>query len=487
MYLSYYNYDEPLEYTEEDYDTILEDSPAINMWTNICERCIIPSTMQIIWYIGVLIGFSFLCRMGFAFCYRFPNKKMWLLHLISTSAGCGMLIVAVGTNSFFIIFFAIFSYLVFHLVNLFSPLRKNIGVIMVICTILTQLCSEQIWKLQIAWEMIKGSIMIVNMKIISIAFEMEETVLKNERALIVPNVFSFFGYIFTPANLLIGPWVPYSSYLYSIRLNPIQQLRMRRVMWCCFCCFLSLGFINLSNCIIPNLVLNPPLTWVRIFRDAFAVRCSHYFVSFLSQASITAGGFSIYKDDKPNKWLGHMVTQPIHIEFPRSLSSVVRVWNIPMHKFLKEYIFRGIYKRFNSHFVAIFVTYVVSSLLHGQYLKIYLVLFSLAIFGFVESKLRKKISIAFNACVSAEPCQRPCRFKYCSSLGWRGDGAILVKLTNVLFSTVTIFHLAYLGAMMNESIADEDNDFGDDLNVWSTVNFINHWLVLLTYALYLVI
>ncbi|XP_018782596.1 PREDICTED: protein-serine O-palmitoleoyltransferase porcupine isoform X3 [Bactrocera latifrons] len=231
---------------------------------------------------------------------------------------------------------------------------------------------------------------------------------------------------------------------------------------------------------------DPPLIWIRIFRDAFAVRCSHYFVSFLSQASITAGGLCFDKGDKPNKWFGYMVTQPIHIEFPRSLSSVVRAWNIPMHKFLKEFIFRGIYKRFKSHFVAIFVTYLVSSLLHGQYFKIYLALFSLAIFGFVESKLRKKISIAFNACVTAEACQKPCNFKYCPSKGWRSDGALLVKLTNILFSLATIFHLAYIGAMM-ESIADEDNDFVNNLNVWSAVNFINHWLVLLTYALYLVI
>ncbi|XP_069966249.1 protein-serine O-palmitoleoyltransferase porcupine [Bactrocera oleae] len=486
MYLSYYNYDEPLDYAEEEYDTILEENLSINSWTNLCESCIIPSTMQIIWYMAVLIGFSLLCRMGFVFCYHFPNKKEWLLHLISTSAGCGMLIVAVGTNSFLIIFFAIISYSIFHLVNLFSPFRKNIGVIMVICTILTQLCFEQIWKRQIAWQMIKGSIMVVNMKIISIAFEMEQTVLKSQRGIIVPNVFSFFGYIFTPANLIVGPWVPYSSYLYSIRLNPTQKFRMRRVMWCGFCCLLSLGFINLSNCIVPYLISDPRLIWVRIFRDALAVRCSHYFVSFLSQASISAGGLCLDKDDKPNKWLGYMITQPVYIEFPRSLSSVVRAWNIPMHKFLKEFIFRGIYKRFKSHFVAIFVTYLVSSLLHGQYLKIYLALFSLAIFGFVESQLRKKISNVFNACVTAEPCRKPCRFKYCPSQGWRSDCAILVKLTNLLFSMVTIFHLAYIGAMM-ESIADEDNDIADNLNVWSTVNFINHWIVLLTYALYLVI
>uniref|UniRef100_A0A0A1XQ38 Protein-serine O-palmitoleoyltransferase porcupine n=1 Tax=Zeugodacus cucurbitae TaxID=28588 RepID=A0A0A1XQ38_ZEUCU len=487
MYMSYYNYDEPLEYADEDYDTIPEQNEPINSWTNICETCILPSTMQIISYMGIIIGFSFICHIGIVICYHLKTKKEWLLHIISISAGCGMLTVAVGTNSFIIIFFAIFSYLVFLLINLFPPFRKNIGVIMVICTILTLLCSEHIWKNQIAWEMIKGSAMVVNMKIISIAFEMQETVLKSQRAKNVPNILSFCGYIFTPANLIVGPWIPYSSYLYSIRLNPTKQFHMRRLMWVCFCCLLSLGFLNSSNCIVPYLFSNSSLVWVRIFRDAFAVRCSHYFVSFLSQASLITGGLLIHKDDKPNKWLGHMVTLPLHIEFPRSLSSAVRVWNVPMHKFLKEYIFRGIYKRFNSHLVAIFVTYLVSSLLHGQYLKIYLVLFSLAIFGFVESILRKKISIAFNACVTAQACRKPCHFKHCSSHGWQSDGAILVKLTNLLFSMVTIFHLAYIGAMMNESIAGEDTGFGVDLSLWSSVSYFNHWIVLLTYLLYLVI
>ncbi|XP_012158171.1 protein-serine O-palmitoleoyltransferase porcupine [Ceratitis capitata] len=425
--MSFYNYDEHdelMDYIEEDYETTYEEQGRT--WKETYESCIVPSTLQIIWYMLILIGCSFVCRFGVAVCRRFHTKNDLLLHSITIASGCSMLMIAVGNKWLIIAFFVIMSYAVLHLVNLFDSIRQYIGVIVLLITISTQLCCEFIWKQQVDWQMIKGSLMVSNMKIISIAFEIGK--LNSRNILIVPNIFSYFGYIFMPSNLLIGPWVPYSSYLQSLRPKAQLRLSLRWAIWCSLCSVLSLVFLNLSNCIVPLLFLsNQSFIWLSIFRNALSVRCSQYFVSFLSQASITAGGISLQRGEKPNKWLGPMITRPLNIEVPRSLSSAVKAWNIPMHLFLKEFIFSGVYERFNSHSVAILTTYFVSALLHGQYFKIYLVLFSLACFGFVEYKIRNKISVIFNACITSNGCRKPCHFKYCPSKGWRSDGAMFVR------------------------------------------------------------
>ena len=77
------------------------------------------------------------------------------------------------------------------------------------------------------------------------------------------------------------------------------------------------------------------------------------------------------------------ITKPWQIEFPRSLVDVVVAWNIPMHQWLKCYVFqlfinnnnnRKKYRSnfnhnskknyYNNIFLAIFFTYFISSYLH---------------------------------------------------------------------------------------------------------------------------
>lgn len=490
MPYNYYYYDGHVDDADVDYDTIFEENRPIFEWRNTYETCVIPSTLQILWYISILIGWSFICRVGLAAFVRLQSRHEWILHTTSVFSGCCVLYITVGLNSLIIAFITGLSYLMFHLLNQLAFCRKNMGIIMLAFTLSIHLGAEVIWKRKLAWQVIKGSIMVAHMKIISVAFEIAESALKNQQNITVPDVFSFSGYIFMPSTLIIGPWIPFRTYLHSIHPKT-SLLHYRWVIWCLICSVLSLSFINLSNCIVPLIFSNQSPVWMRIFRDALTVRCSHYFVSFLSQASIAAGGISLSKESKANAWLGHMITKPLQIEFPRSLNTVVRSWNIPMHIFLKEHIFRGVYKRFRSQLLAIFITYLVSSLLHGEYLKIYLVLFSLATFGYIEYKLRLKIASAFNACVAANICRKPCHFKYCPSHGCRSDGSIIVQVVNISFSILTIFHLAYLGAVMNESTEEEDapeiTGYYDYLKAWSIVSYANHWIALFTYLLFLVI
>lgn len=67
------------------------------------------------------------------------------------------------------------------------------------------------------------------------------------------------------------------------------------------------------------------------YRDALSFRSSHYFISFVSEASAVVSGLGRNSDDD---WVVD-VTKPHLIEIPRSLVQVVVYWNMPMHYWLK--------------------------------------------------------------------------------------------------------------------------------------------------------
>lgn len=83
-------------------------------------------------------------------------------------------------------------------------------------------------------------------------------------------------------------------------------------------------WLNLVNVVV---VCGVYFRWLLTFRDAMAVRFSHYFISYLSELSCLLTG--IANDSVIT------VTEPWRIEMPRSLVDVVVCWNKPMHRWLR--------------------------------------------------------------------------------------------------------------------------------------------------------
>lgn len=77
-------------------------------------------------------------------------------------------------------------------------------------------------------------------------------------------------------------------------------------------------------------------------------------MSYLSEVTSVLSGYSTttFNVDELS------VSRPDYIEFPRSLINVVVYWNIPMHNWLKVYVFNTS-RRFGN-FVAVISTYTVS-------------------------------------------------------------------------------------------------------------------------------
>lgn len=116
-----------------------------------------------------------------------------------------------------------------------------------------------------------------------------------------------------------------------------------------------------------------------------------------------------------------------------------------------------------GNFIAVTLTYVISSFLHGFNMKLAAVLLSLGCYTYVEYEFRNKLSNVFNACVQANPCRR-CTHKYRSNL--------FVYLLNFAFSGLAIFHLAYLGCLM-ENINSEDSESAI-FEKWSQLGYASH-------------
>uniref|UniRef100_T1JL91 Protein-serine O-palmitoleoyltransferase porcupine n=1 Tax=Strigamia maritima TaxID=126957 RepID=T1JL91_STRMM len=319
------------------------------------------------------------------------------------------------------------------------------------------------------WHIIRGIQMIIVMKVISLGFDLDCGITPR-----LPSMIEFFGYCLCPGSLIFGPWHSYKQYLSfftKLQLFGTGTLLLRIII----SGIVGIAFLLLSTCFMQWLVHDLENKWFVAYRDALSFRSSHYFISFISELTVLILAVESFQMN-----VKCFVSQPHKIEFPRSLTDVVIAWNIPMHYWLKTYVFKVI-KPLNT-FAGIFSTYAASSLLHGLNFQLAAVLLSLGFYTYVEFIFRRKLALVFNACILTRKCRNDCSHHY-------KQYHPLVILTNLGFLFLTVFHLAYLGVMFddNSSLQDEGYNMNHTLSKWSNLNFTSHSIVLGMYTIYLLI
>lgn len=70
--------------------------------------------------------------------------------------------------------------------------------------------------------------------------------------------------------------------------------------------------------------------FVRMYKQALEFRTGHYFIAYISTVFAMVCGY--HREDNSEI----SVTQPMFIEWPKSLLNVVVHWNAPMHNWLKK-------------------------------------------------------------------------------------------------------------------------------------------------------
>lgn len=316
------------------------------------------------------------------------------------------------------------------------------------------------------WQQIRGVQMIAAMKIISVAIELDRDLFKS-----MLNPVEFGGYILCPANCILGPWISFHTYNQYLDVKFLCR-RWFTIIFAHLC--LSMLFLVLSNCIVPWYIDDEAPKWIVAYRDAQAFRMSHYFVSSMSIVSMISAGFGLTNDCHSEL----QVTKPFFIELPRSLVQAVIFWNIPMHQWLKNYVFKTCQSY--GHLLAIFVTYAVSSLLHGLNFQFSAVLLSIGTFSYIEYNFRLKVAAALEVCCLANPCVKQCDHKY-------KKNTLLAVFINTVFSLITIIHLAYLGVMFAASFSLQETGYSyyHTISKWEHLNYFSHCFAAFMYIVYL--
>ncbi|TRY89913.1 hypothetical protein DNTS_020505 [Danionella cerebrum] len=313
-----------------------------------------------------------------------------------------------------------------YLVLLLSISSSNRGVYLSVVILVYLLMGELHIIDSETWRKMRGSQMVVAMKAISLAFDLDRGVVSS-----FPSPLEFMGYLCFAGTVIFGPWISFASYKDAIIGRKMSVGWFGKI---------ALSFLRSQICLVVSSCIAP------------------YLFPYL---------IPIYGDGLPLRDIS--VAKPMNVELPRSMVEVVTSWNLPMSKWLNAYVFKSALKL--GTFPAILVTYSASALLHGLSFHLGAVLLSLGFITYVEHVLRKRLAAIFSACMLSKCCPTDCNHQNKKTLWVYG--------ANFFFSLLSIFHLTYLGALfdseMDDMHAEEVHMASHTIQKWSELNWASHW------------
>ncbi|XP_064119001.1 protein-serine O-palmitoleoyltransferase porcupine-like [Macrobrachium nipponense] len=438
----------------EDDDAWEEEDETVTQFSTseLYEFCVVPTLSDSVRHLSNLLLWSLI----FTLTTRIVHPPAWLVHLISTACGCVVAWQLFGPRVLFMMYLILVGTLALFCSDRLLHSRRGPWTC-ASCVVFLILC-ELWWADPVEWHSIRGAQMIILMKIVSIGFDLDASVLSSH-----PSLVEMAGYIMNPGTVIFGPWISLDSYRkvlqpLSINLMLIANIVSKLVA--------SAIYLLFSTCFVSWLVPDNLSRWMMAYRKALSFRSSHYFVSYFSEALALLAGLEV-----------GAVAKPAFIEIPRSLVEVVIYWNMPMHHWLKMYIFKTARNRFGI-FGALLFTYIMSSLFHGLNFQLAAVLLSLGFYTYVEYSLRQKLASVFDACILARRCSENCGHAQ------KGKSGFSV-LVNLGFGFLTIFHLAYLGIMFDSPSQKQEAGYSmkHTLSMWSSLHYASHWIIFLFYIM----
>uniref|UniRef100_A0AAQ4Q263 Porcupine O-acyltransferase n=1 Tax=Gasterosteus aculeatus aculeatus TaxID=481459 RepID=A0AAQ4Q263_GASAC len=411
--------------------------------------CLLPTAQQGLEQVWQLLVICLLCRL------------LWMLglpsfvkHLCTMAGGFYTLYLFFELHMIWVVLLSLLCYLFLFLCR-HSTIR---GTFLSITVLIYLLLGELHMMDTTNWHKMRGSQMVVAMKAISLAFDLDRGVVAS-----VPSPVEFMGYIYFVGTVIFGPWISFNSYKEALegRKLSFSWLLKVSVSW-----VKSQVCLVISNCVAPYLfpyfipVYGDKLLrgWLLAYENTMSFHFSNYFVGYLGETTSTLAGAGFTEEKENLKW-DMTVSQPLNIELPRSMVEVVTSWNLPMSRFLHTYVFKSALK-FGT-FSAIMVTYTASALLH------------VSSFLFTSRvMLRKRLAAVFSACVLSKKCQPNCTH--------RNKKKLWVYVINVAFSALAILHLTYLGSVFNSSVdyvdEEEDDVTHHTIQKWSELSWTSHWV-----------
>nr|AKG26096.1 porcupine [Schistosoma japonicum] len=499
------NYLDDLEAVDEDYnDNLSQNTLTTKSMSSEILSCSIPVIKQACWLLILVLASCLLWRViRFLFSICFPSSGKIcrtfvtiILHMSSIFLGLLVLYYA-SYDLWWIVIGLILSLTVLFTLNINSDTSKQnknytnweLFITLGICSSVQLYC--EFYKNPVKWHQIRGSIMIIIMKCISFSMERKTFYeMINKEPCIhlwapLHRGLLWLSYCLCPASLLFGPWFNPLRYEQIIRNYANDRpFSLKNTIISLFQTIklfgLSLFYLSYSTCFTHTLLsILKFQPWLYAYFASQSFRFSHYFVCIASESFMTILGYCdkypIKSSDKTEtKEKGSVnnyvykpliVTRSLYIEFPRSLVEVVIYWNLPMHNWLKQYVYKPL--RSFGHVYAILGTYTASSLLHGLNFQLSAVLFSIGIYAYIEYVFREKLAKILDACIASRPCPESCCHSN-KNISW-------VYWCNVAFSCLAIFHLAYLAVMFDTSEQQfQGYNMWHTISKWYNLGFLSH-------------
>ncbi|KAF0035671.1 hypothetical protein F2P81_010983 [Scophthalmus maximus] len=380
--------------------------------------CLLPTAQQGLEQVWQLLLICLLSRLLWM-----SGLPSFLKHLGTVAGGFYSLYLFFELHMIWVVLLSLLCYLFLFLCR-HSTIR---GTFLSITVLIYLLLGELHMMDTTNWHKMRGSQMVVAMKAISLAFDLDRGVVTS-----VPSPVEFMGYIYFVGTVIFGPWISFNSYK--------EALEGRRLSFSWFC-KVSVSWVKsqiclvISNCVAPYLfpyfipVYGDKLLrrWLLAYENTTSFHFSNFFVGYFSETTATLAGAGFTEEKENLKW-DLTVSRPLSVEFPRSMVEVVTSWNLPMSRFLHTYVFKSALK-FGT-FSAVMVTYTACAFLHELW----------------------------------------------------------VYVVNFTFGALAVVHLTYLGSVFNSSVdymeQEEDDATHHTIQKWSELSWTSHWLTFGCWVLY---
>ncbi|KAM6924718.1 protein-serine O-palmitoleoyltransferase porcupine-like [Xenentodon cancila] len=446
----------------------MDMSSRLEVWKELAESCVLVTVEQSLLQMWRLLVLCIILRHIFRLGISSTVK-----HAASALAGMLGLFLFFQMSVLWILLLCLLCYLVLMLSRNSSSRGLFISAVILFYLLIGELHIIDV----VTWHKIRGSQMVVAMKVISLAFDLDRRSVDS-----LPSPAEFLGYVLFVGTVVFGPWISFSSYQ-----NAVDGTRLS---WP-WIISSSISFLKSQVCLLVSTCLAPYLfpffipiygnsvthKWLHAYETAVSFHFSNYFVGHLSEGTCMLAGAGFTEEKENIRW-GMQVVDPLSVEVPRSMVLVVTSWNISISRWLKTYVFKNAMKL--GTFAAILVTYSASALLHGLSFHLGAVLLSLGLITYVEHVVRKRLAEIFSACILSRPCSSDCSHQHKKGF-W-------VLLVNLVFSLLVVFHLTYLGSMFDPGTNEQEVEEGyaavHTIQRWSELDWAGHWLLLAFWLFY---
>uniref|UniRef100_A0A8B9KSP5 Porcupine O-acyltransferase n=1 Tax=Astyanax mexicanus TaxID=7994 RepID=A0A8B9KSP5_ASTMX len=434
--------------------------------------CLLPTAQQGLEQVWQLLLICLVCRL----LWRIGWLPSYVKHLSTIAGGFYTLYLFFELHMVWVVLLSLLCYLILFLCRHSTSRGPFLSITVLIYLLLGELHMMD----TNSWHKMRGSQMVVAMKAISLAFDLDKGTVES-----VPSPVEFMGYIYFVGTVIFGPWISFNSYREAVESRKLSVSWFVKVI----CSWIkSQVCLVFSNCVAPYLfpyfipLMGDRLLrrWLLAYENTMTFHFSNYFVSYFSETTTTLAGAGFTEEKDHLKW-DLAVAKPLSIEFPRSMVEVVTSWNQPMSQWLNTYVFKKALKL--GSFQAILITYTASTLLHSWFTwcnsNFHSIALCLIVHFISVLVLRKRLSTIFNACVLSKRCPPDCKHK--------NKRAFWVYFINGSFSVLAIVHLTYLGSVFGSSMDDIDSDEdilgGHTVHKWTELSWISHWV---TFGLWVV-